>query len=385
MSNESKREYIAFLRLRYQKANRKERSVILDEIERNFGIHRKSAVRLMLPNSKVTKRIRGRKPVYGMSTIAALRVLWQQMDYMCSKKIVAALPDWLPYFNADPGDKEKLLEMSAATMDRVLKPYRAALRRKQNAGTKPGRLLKNIIPVKPLDFNVTKPGALEADSVAHCGDSLTGEFSWSLTYTDILTGWTLNRAIWHKEKNEVVNATRIIEKKLPFEITSFSSDNGSEFLNYALLSYFADPSFRTHMIQMNRGRPYKKNDQCHVEQKNWTHVRQLFGYIRIDKIELIPLMNEIYDVWNVYQNFFIPQLKLIRKTRIGARYKREYSKPATPYERLLNCNDVSAESKEKIRAMRAELNPFELRGYLDRLLRTFMRRHASINSEDLAS
>lgn len=226
---------------------------------------------------------------------------------------------------------------------------------------------------------------LEADTVAHCGDNLSGEFSWSVTYTDIFSGWTLNQAVWHKEKNEIVKATTIVEKMLPFEITAFSSDNGSEFLNHALMYYFSDPSFRKKTIQMNRGRPYKKNDQCHVEQKNWTHVRQLFGYIRIDNQELLPFMNEIYDVWNQYQNFFIPQLKLLRKTRIGARYKREYSKPATPYERLLNATNVEEETKVKIRAMRSDLNPFELRARLDKLLKIFMRLHSSQIKEEQAS
>ncbi len=377
MGNESKREYIAFLRLRYQKSSKGQRSVILDEIVRNFAIHRKSAVRLMLPRGRVTKPTRGRKPYYGIEAIRALRTLWQQMDYMCSKKIVAALPRWLPFFGEDEQIKRQLLKMSAATIDRILKPFRAALRRKQNTGTKPGRLLKNIIPVKPLDFNVTKPGAIEADSVAHCGDSLSGEFAWSITYTDILLGWTLNRAVWHKEKSAVVNATRSIEKSLPFDIATFASDNGGEFLNYALFSYFADPTFRKHKIDVTRGRPYKKNDQCHVEQKNWTHVRQLFGYIRIDNIELIPLMNEIYDVWNLYQNYFIPQVKLIRKTRIGARTKREYSPPITPYDRLLTCDAISAEAKHATTEIFNELNPFALRAKLDHLLRTFMRRHAA--------
>ena len=179
MSNESKKKYKAFLRLRYLKVRRKERSVILDEIERNFAIHRKSAVRLMLPK-RVTKVTRGRKRTYDLKA------------------------------------------MRASTVDRILKPFRASLRRQQNTGTKPGRLLKNIIPVKPLDFNITKPGAIEADSVAHCGDSLSGEFAWSLTCTDILLGWTLNRAVWHKEVKGVVDATEHVEKRLPFTIKSFS-------------------------------------------------------------------------------------------------------------------------------------------------------------------
>jgi hypothetical protein len=330
----------------------------------------------MLPK-RVTKVTRGRKRTYDLEATRALRVLWQKMDYMCSKKIVAALPRWLPFFEASGAIKNQLLRMSASTVDRILKPFRASLRRKQNTGTKPGRLLKNIIPVKPLDFNITKPGAIEADSVAHCGDSLSGEFAWSLTFTDILLGWTLNRAVWHKEVKGVVDATEHVEKRLPFIIKSFSSDNGNEFLNYALLSYLSDPTYRSQAIKMHRGRPYRKNDQCHVEQKNWTHVRQLFGYIRIDDKAKITMMNEIYGVWNDYQNHFIPQVKLIRKTRIGARYRREYSPPITPYDRVMACADVSQEAKEKLREVNAGLNPFELRNTLDRLLRAFLRKHVS--------
>jgi hypothetical protein len=338
----------------------------------------------MLPKP-VTKVARGRKRTYGLEATRALRVLCQKMDYMCSKKIVAAMPRWLPFFEASGAIKNQLLKMSASTVDRILKPFRAALRRKQNTGTKPGRLLKNVIPVKPLDFNITKPGAMEADSVAHCGDSLSGEFVWSLTFTDILLGWTVNRAVWHKEAKGIVNATEHVEKRLPFSIKSFSSDNGNEFLNHALLSYLSDPAQRNHVIKMHRGRPYRKNDQCHVEQKNWTHVRQLFGYIRIDDKAKIPLMNEIYAVWNDYQNHFIPQVKLIRKTRIGARIRREYSPPTTPYDRVVACVDVSSEAKEKLKEVHAGLNPFELRDTLDRLLRAFLRKHASTKSVESAA
>jgi len=148
----------------------------------------------MLP-TRVTKVTRGRKRTYDLEATRALRVLWQKMDYMCAKKIVAALTRWLPFFDAFGTVKNQLLKMSASTVDQFLKAFRASLRRKQNTETKPGRMLKNIIPLKPLDFNVTKLGAIEADSVAHCRDSLSWEFAWSLNYSDILLGWTMNRAV----------------------------------------------------------------------------------------------------------------------------------------------------------------------------------------------
>ena len=374
MSRKSRREYIAILRRRYKSADRLERSKIIEELSKNCEIHRKSAQRLLLPRLKTSITRSGRKAIYSPETILHLKILWKEMDYACSQKMVAAFPFWLVHYECTQEIKDQLLVMSASTIDRSLRVFRADRLRKNNTGTKPGRMLKNIIPVKPLDYNVTAPGNVDADTVAHCGNSLSGEFAHSVTFTDIHLGWTINRAIWSNSGKEVVSAVRYAESKLPFAIRQFGCDNGSEFINHTLISFFADKTLRSNLIKMHRGRPYRSNDQCHVEQKNWTHVRQLFGYIRIENKELLPLMNEIYAVWELYQNFFIPQVKLKRKTRIGARMRREYTAPITPYQRALDCADIEESQKERLRGIYAALNPFTLKRELDQKLRLFMKR-----------
>jgi hypothetical protein len=372
MSNESKKEYIAFLRKRYRISSRKEKAVILDELVRNFEMHRKAAIRLMLPK-RPEKKKRGRVPTYSFAVVHHLRILWRRMDFICSKKIVAALPFWLPYYDCAADIKSQLLRLSHATIDRFLQPYRAQHKRNRNSGTKPGRLMKNLIPVKPLDWNITVPGFLEADSVAHCGDSLSGEFAWSITFTDVYSGWTANRSVWRNTGLGVLNSTKSVEESLPFPLLGFSTDNGTEFLTHDLISYFSPQEFRHHRVKFNRGRPYKKNDQCHVEQKNWTHVRQLLGYARIDDPQIVELINDMYiNDWGPYQNFFIPQVKLIRKTRVGARYRREYTKPMTPYQRLLLSPSIMEEKKQDLHQQYAQLNPFELRTRIDAKLRRIL-------------
>lgn len=377
MSRKSRREYVAILRKRYKSADRTEKSRIIDELSKNCEIHKKSAQRLLLPRLKTSITRSGRKAIYSPETILHLKILWKEMDYCCSKKMVAAFPFWLVHYDCTQEIKDQLLLMSASTIDRSLRVFRADRLRKNNTGTKPGRMLKNTIPVKPMNYKVTAPGDVDADTVAHCGDSLSGQFAHSVTFTDILLGWTINRAIWSNCGKEVVGAVKYAESKLPFEIRQFGCDNGSEFLNHTLISFFADKTQRSNLINMHRGRPYRSNDQCHVEQKNWTHVRQLFGYIRIDDKDLLPLMNEIYSVWELYQNFFIPQVKLKRKTRIGSRYRREYTDPITPYQRALDCDAIAESEKEKLRALYATLNPFTLKREIDQKLRLFMKRHLS--------
>jgi hypothetical protein len=303
----------------------------------------------------------GRKKIYPFDAIQHLKNIWERVDYICAKRMKAALPLWIGHYNCRDDVRSALLKMSASTIDRYLKPFRAALRRRRNCGTKPGRLIKNMIPIKPLDWNVTEPGFVEADTVAHCGDSLSGEFVWSLTLTDVFSGWTENRAIWGKSSHEVLDMVRDIEQFLPFILKGFSTDNGSEFLNHRLVQYFCSPENPQRKVLFHRSRAYKKNDQCHVEQKNWTHVRQLFGYCRFDDRRIVGLMNILYrDYCSILQNFFMPQVKLIRKTRIGSRYKREYTAPMTPYERLLQCPSISEEKKEELRRQHAALDPFEL-------------------------
>lgn len=375
MSSQAQSEYIAVLRQRYPKSTRREKSQILTEICINLGLHRKHAIRLM-GRQRATHQRRGRKKIYSQEAFYHLRRLWQLMGEMGSKKMKAALPEWINFYEAQDFSesvKAEVLKMSPATIDRNLKIFKAVAKRKRQTGTKPGNpLLKKIIPLKTFDWMVTEPGHTEMDTVAHCGFSMTGLFAWTLTVTDVLSGWTENGAMWGKYGKSVVELLERIEKDIPFRILSASVDNGNEFLNNALISNFTDPEKREgQIIKLQRGRPYRKNDQCYVEQKNYTHVRELFGYERFDKRVLVYLMNDIYqNEWRLLQNFFIPQIKLTQKTRVGSKYKRKYSKPITPYKRILNFEQTPKQTKEQLINQYKTLNPFELKKSLEKKLKT---------------
>jgi hypothetical protein len=248
---------------------------------------------------------------------------------------------------------------------------RARTGHKGLCGTKPGTLLKNQIPIRTQNWGITEPGFMEADTVAHCGNSLAGNFAWSLTLTDILTTWTEIRATWNKGAGGVCEQIEDIESCLPFTLLAFDCDNGSEFLNYHLVRYFSD---RPKEVAFTRSRPYKKNDNAHVEQKNWTHVRQLFGYDRIEDVALIPLMNDLYaNEWSLYQNHFCPNMKLI-KQRINARYKKKYEVPKTPYQRLLDCDHITDEVKSRLWDIHQTLNPFMLKQTIEKKLRQIVQK-----------
>ncbi len=373
MNHEAVRQYISLLRQSYQVTSYENKKKIIKEVCTNLGWHPKSVIRALNRDELVLRKHPGRKRKYSAGAIIHLKKIWLEMDQICSKRLKAAFPRWLrDYDVCSDNIKNELLMMGASTMDRYLKPYRAQIKRRNNTGTRPGSIkFKNRIPIKALDHNVRDVGVVEADTVAHCGDSLSGVFAWSLTVTDVKTGWTDIRSLWGKSGIGVVNGVSSIQEQLPFKITEFCCDNGSEFLNQQLLNYFTDKN-NNHKIK--RGRPYKKNDQCHVEQKNYTHVRQLFGYHRIDKKELIHLMNDIYgNEWSKLQNYFMPQMKLKRKTRIGSKYKREYTAPLTPYERIICEPTISAEVKLKMKKEYETLNPFKLKASLNKKLNNFFK------------
>lgn len=388
MKKDLKSDYLTILRARYKTTTENsQKSIIITELCNNTGVHRKHAIRLLNKTLVLRKQI-GRKKTYSDSVLKHLKKLWFEMDQICSKKMVAAIPLWLPFYTSpDLDDKTRMLltKITHSTIDRLLSKIRAVENTKKRTGTKPGTLLKHIIPIKPLDLNITEPGFIEADTVAHCGSSLSGEFIWTLTATDVATGWTDNRAVWHKEAKNVHCAILSIEECLPFKLRGVATDNGSEFINYILFDEYLKNSKRKDIVQFTRGRPYKKNDQCHVEQKNWTHVRQLFGYERFDKKELLQIINDIYiNEWNVLQNYFVPQAKLLTKHRIGAKYKKTYDKGKTPYERVIQSHSVSTEDKEKLTKFFKTLDPFKLRKSLEVKLKYFFSKLNSVEKLDEA-
>jgi hypothetical protein len=390
MSTELKREYLEILRSRYRGGSRKTRGQIIDELVANTGMHRKSAIRSLRSGMRAQRPCWGRSKLYSPSCIFALRKIWKASDQMCSKKITRMMPSWVIHFPEIPDSvKLELLKMSASSMDRYLRKYRALEQRRKNTGTRPGsKLFRHVIPLKSLGNFASCAGYLEADTVAHCGGNMAGDFIWSLTITDTFSGWTENRAVWGKNAKNIHEAIEDIERGLPFEIISFNCDNGTEFLNHRLVEYFAKgnygPNGERRRFAMTRSRSYRKNDNCHVEQKNWTSVRQLFGYERLEFKELLPIMNEIYKVQGLFKNFWIPQFKLKSKVRIGAKIKKTYHVPETPYSRLMKDPTVSDESKKNLSRIYSTLNPFKLRERKEALLADFFKLKQRLQSSHQA-
>lgn len=366
MSLQSRREYLAGIRGRYERAGRVYKTKILDEFCLNCGYHRKHALRL-LHQAVRPRKAPGPKSKFGPEARALLKEFWLCSDQMCSKRLKEAAPDWLPYFKASMAVRDQVQEMSPATMDRLLAPIRAQVGRKRRCGTKPGSLLKKHIPIRTGNDDIVQVGYLEADTVAHCGGSLAGDFAWTLTFVDIVSAWTHCRAIWNKAHHGIHQHLKAAEAESPFPWLAFDCDNGSEFLNHALWDHYAK---RKKPVQFTRSRPYHKNDNAHVEQKNWSAVRQLLGYERLDNPEVVPLLNDLYqNEWHWYFNYFCPTFKLIEKTKIGSKYVKRYEKPRTPYARLLDAPQVPAKEKQKLRAIRAGLDPVKLRRRIEQKLR----------------
>jgi len=361
MSLSSKREYLLQIRARYHRSGRVYKSKILDEYCQVCGYDRKYAIKRLAVDPKRLRRKPGRKPRYDQERLLPLlKRVWLASDQMCSKRLRAALPKWLPHLSAlSRESKAQLLFLSPATMDRWLRPLRVRYPGKGLGGTKPGTLLKHHIPIRTSNWDITRPGFIEADTVAHCGNSLAGDFIWSLVFTDLFSGWTQLRAVWNKGAAGIQEQITDLEAHTPFAIAGFDCDNGSEFLNYPLLEYFTR---RKTPVAFTRSRPYHKNDNAHVEQKNWTHVRQLLGWDRLDNPQLVGLINQLYgQEWSAYQNFFCPNMKLVSKERVASRYRRRYDPPQTPYERLLQSREVSPQNKRRLQATYAGLNPFTLK------------------------
>lgn len=367
MPKEARRAYLEAIRERYKKSGRRQKSVILSEFCQVCGYCRKYAVRILNRKIEPGSKRPGPAAKYDIEVCAHLKSLWEAMNKMCSKKMKAALPLWLPFYPASDATKSLLMQMSPSTIDRALRPYKHK-KMKGLSTTKPS-LIKNRVPIKLLDSEITKPGMIEGDTVAHCGTAIDGTYVNSLTATDLFSGWTENRALWGKTGAEVLKAIQDIEASLPFKLKGFASDNGTEFLNDNLVKHFYQ---REEPIAFVRSRAYKKNDSAHVEQKNWTHVRELFGYERLENFHMTLMMNEIYqNLWNPLWNYFTPCMKLKKKFRYGGKIKKIYDDPKTPMQRLLDHTDLPEESRQQLEEKLKTLNPFELKQNLEKKLKIF--------------
>ena len=376
MSPRSKKEYLEAIYLRYKSASLKQKSVILDEFCATSGYHRKHAIRLLRNYKRFTKtksKKRGRKPLYRKDAILKpLKRIWLTANLPCSKRLKAILPLWIPGYVQSFGPlnievTDALVAISAATIDRILKPVRIKHKGSGRATTKPGSLLKKHIPINTNQWDESRPGFLEADTVAHCGHSMAGMFAFSVDCVDIATSWTEQRAVWGKGEHGVLEQIKHIEQTLPFPLLGFDSDNGSEFLNHHLLRHFLD---RKRPIAFTRSRPYHKDDNAHVEQKNWTHVRQWLGYDRFDNPAIVPLLNQLYtQEWRLFHNFFCPSVKLISKQRVASKTIKRYDSPKTPYQRIMASSLITDSMKDELTDQMATLNPFRLRQAIEKKLK----------------
>ncbi|HEX9020862.1 MAG TPA: integrase [Nitrospirota bacterium] len=380
MSPRSKREYLAAIVKRYRASSRTLKTLILNEFCSACGYHRKHALRLLRTFRRFTQKPpakRGRKPSYDPELLLVpLKRIWKAANLPCSKRLKAMIPLWLPGYIKTYGPISRktaaaLLRISPSSMDRLLKPVRAEYAKSGRATTKPGTLLRKHIPIKTSQWDESRPGFLEADTVAHCGSSTEGQYANTIDCVDIATGWTEQRAVWGKNYQDVIDQIKDIERSLPFPIRGFDADNGAEFLNHHLLRYLTD---RKQPIQFTRSRAYKKDDNAHVEQKNWTHVRQWLGYDRLDSAKLVPLMNALYTTeWRLFLNFFCPSVKLIEKKRVASKTVKRYDKPKTPYQRVLESPEISKETKDQLKEQYKTLNPFELRNALEEKLKKIFK------------
>jgi hypothetical protein len=387
MSLSAKREALARIHGRYQRAGRPHKKIILDEFCATCGYHRKAAVRLLnRPLRREPNKRSGPKIVYDPTKVLpVLKSIWLASDQLCSKLLKAALPQWLEHHEGRTAPlpeafKEKLLAISPAQIDRLLRPSRLQHPKKGLCATRPGTRLRHAVPTRSGPPDTSRPGSVEADTVAHCDDSTEGDYVNSLTFTELFSGWTENRAIWNKSGEAVLMQLRELETGVPYVMKDFHTDNGGEFLNWALHRHLTG---RTVKMPWTRSRAYRKNDNAHCEQKNWTHVRQLFGHDRFEHPELVPLMNDLYGKeWSQFTNHFKPTFKLVRREKKAGKTKRIYeTKPQTPYQRLLDSPDISEATKVRLRAEHALLDPFALKKSIETKLRKFFTVLGNLNRE----
>jgi len=363
MSHSSRRDYLRRIYARYDRAGGAEKQRILDEFCANCGYHRKYAIRLLngpLPSPKPERRRRRRGATYGARLVSILKAVWEAADYPWSARLKALLPEWMPWirrrFRLTPGLEEQLRRISARSIDYRLRSEKRKLRRRIYGRTKPGSLLKHHIPLKTDHWDVQTPGFAEIDLVSHSGNSASGDCCYSLNLTDIHTGWTETRAVLGKGQEGVRRALEEIRQALPFALRGIDSDNGSEFINDHLYRYC-----RAREIQFTRGRPYKKDDNAHIEQKNWTHVRRLLGYVRYDSEAARGAINELYgQELCLFQNLFLPSVKLRQKVRVGSRLRRVYEPAQTPFQRVLASPGADAQRVAELQRRRQTLDPFQL-------------------------
>jgi hypothetical protein len=372
MSPNTRQEVLLPMRRRYLRAGRTHKARLLDELVELFGYHRKAAVRALRPRPALARApfVRGRPKQYDPDQLLPpLKTIWLAALQPCGVRLKACLPDWLSDYEADhrrldPDVRQSLLSASRATLDRLLLPARVAHRRR--TAPRPGSLLSGQIPIR-TEWPEQAPGYLEVDTVALCGGSLDDRHGWMFDGVDVHTTWSVLRGLPNRSEASVCGHLDDVRARLPFALRGLDSDNGGEFINHQLQRYCAGQEPK---ILFTRSRAYQKNDQAHIEQKNFTHVRQWFGYERYDHPQVWPLIDTLCrGPLHHLLNYFLPTMKLEKKERVDGKVIRRYGPTQTPLARVLACGEVTEATKERLRAERKGLNAFAVRREVDRQLR----------------
>jgi len=363
VTRRSIQEYAAALRQRYQEATKKQKGALLDEFCRTTGYHRKAAIRLLRGTPAKAVSRRGPRRTFGPEVAWALKGLWEASDHICSKRLKPFLPELLASLERhdelalEPQLREQVLRVSPSTIDRLLKPFRMPSQRRPHTQSQACLSIQGQVPVRTFgEWKNVAPGSLQADLVAHCGESTLGFYLNTLVAVDVRTGWTSLQPIWGKGQQRVGSGVHKIRQELPFALRELHTDNGGEFLNGLLFSWC-----QREEVRFTRGRPYKKNDQAYVEQKNFSVVRRLVGYDRYCTKEAYLQMQHLYQLVGLYTNFFQPISKLLVKERQGPKVRKTYDQAQTPYRRLLASQVLDPATRQSLEQLYTRLNPVKLR------------------------
>lgn len=384
MSGKSKKEYLNLLRKRYKLCeNRSEKTKIVEEVVKNFSVHRKSAIRALNSKPKKYRKRKAKKITYGFDLISPLKQVWITGGRPCSKRLKPQIPELIKKLkqfeeiSLYPNQKDLLCKMSTFTIDRLLDEERLSKIDKGLSGTKRSPLLKQLIPIRTTFDEIDEPGHLEIDCVLHCGDSVAGAYAETLNLLDIETHWNEKDIFLNKTNVKVIGSFHGLKSQFPFPILSVDFDNGFEFVNWKMYAYCNRES-----ISYTRSRAYRKNDQAHIEGKNYHSVRKLTGYDKIIDPQIVSLIKDIYqNEHRLLTNFFYTTMKLEEKTKLAGRIIKKYGEAKTPYQRVLDSSKISKEQKVKLTKQYENLNPAQLQRDLEMKLKNLykMLKESNIN------
>lgn len=380
MSEQSIQEYTTKMRERYSRmTGRKAKTKLLDEFITITGWERKYANKVLLgiKRKSGTRGKRGAPQKYKQALIDSLKHCWLWMDQPCGKRMKDMLPIWLDYLTTDKQTKQQLRSISAASIDRLLSDFKVQSGKKTRP-PKPASGVKSLVEIRAKNWDIDEPGWTEVDTVAHCGGDMGGNFIWTLTSVDVASGWTELRAIWNRSQHASLQGLETIYHSQPFTLLGVDSDNGGEFLNYYVYDWL-----KAKGVQQTRSRPYFKNDQAYVEQKNYTHVRGLLGYDRLEHQELLPKLNELLSRWSLWKNLYCVTMKQESCRREGSKQVRRHHKQSyTPAQRLLDSGKLSVKQKKRIKELQTQNNPFQLKADIKLLEDEFWNKRAELLQQE---